>query len=54
MRSTSEACYSSSYQALYISANQVAGAGKRAFRLSEPELLWPVFTGYVLPKLMFD
>ena len=30
------------------------GAMRRAFRLSAPELLWPAFTGYVLPKLMFN
>ena len=54
MRSTSEVCYSSHYQAIYKSTGQVTGAVKRAFRLSVPELLWPAFTGNVLPKLIFD
>ena len=53
IRSSLDARYGEQCKAVYSQASQEAGAIRRCFRLKAPELLWPAFESYILPKLMY-
>ena len=53
IRSSSDARYEGQCEAVYSKASQEAGPIRRCFCLKAPELLWPAFESYILPKLMY-
>ena len=53
IRSSSDARYEGQCEAVYSKASQEAGAIRFCFRLKAPELLWPAFESYILPKFMY-
>jgi hypothetical protein len=53
VRRTACGGYSGHSEALAAKAARISGAIRRAFRSRSRELLWPAFTYYVLPVLMY-
>ena len=53
IHSSLDAQYERQCAVVYSKVSQEAGVTRRCFRLKAPELLWPAFESYILPKLMY-
>ena len=51
---SSKGFYVGQCDAVAAAASRVSGAIRRLFQSKAPELLWPAFRSYVLPKLMYN